>query len=132
MNKHRGSLSSKHFVLGIMTATFLLASTVSLTTVGMPKAAMALPLIPCAGATIIGTANNDNLVGTPGADIIDGLAGDDTIAGLGGDDLICGGDGIDTISAGSGNDGVIAGAGNDQVDGAAGLMLLMGPKAMTL
>ncbi|MBB6626907.1 hypothetical protein H5V45_06190 [Nocardioides sp. KIGAM211] len=59
---------------------------------------------PCAGATIVGTDQDDVLRGTDGPDVIDGLAGDDTLFGLGGDDVLCGGYGQDELQGGDGAD----------------------------
>ena len=85
-------------------------------------------------ATIIGTANNDELVGTNGDDVIVGLGGDDNILGGDGNDTICGGDGNDNLRGEGGNDTLLGEAdddvmigdnagsnGNDSCDGGTGV-----------
>lgn len=67
--------------------------------------------VSCAGlpATIVGTAQADELQGTEGADVIAGLGGDDTIDGRGGDDVLCGDKGADLLHGGAGDDRVYGG-----------------------
>lgn len=62
------------------------------------------PTAPCGGrlATIVGTAQGDNLRGTSRADVIVGFNGNDTIRGGGGNDTICGNAGTDRIIGGAG------------------------------
>ena len=69
------------------------------------------------GATIIGTAGDDDITGTAGADVIVGLGGDDRIEGLEGADVICGGGGNDDLLGGDGNDLLFGDTGNDVLEG---------------
>jgi Ca2+-binding RTX toxin-like protein len=80
-------------------------------------------------ATIIGTANADNLIGTDNADVIVGLGGNDRIEGRGGNDRICGNGGRDLLAGspgqerlngGPGSDGLVGGSGPNVVQGGAG------------
>jgi Ca2+-binding RTX toxin-like protein len=77
----------------------------------------------CSGATITGTAGNDNLVGTSSRDVIRALAGDDTLMGRQGNDELIAGPGTDKAYGGRGpdslntQDGV---NGNDQAYGGKG------------
>ncbi|MGB0101214.1 MAG: hypothetical protein WBP61_13120 [Nocardioides sp.] len=66
----------------------------------------AAPPPSCQGrpATIVGTAEADEISGTSGDDVVVALGGDDTVRGRGGDDLICGGDGADELRGGPGDD----------------------------
>jgi uncharacterized delta-60 repeat protein len=57
-------------------------------------------------ATIVGTANQDEILGTPRRDVIAVLGGKDKVRALGGADLICGGKGRDTLLGGPGRDRV--------------------------
>ena len=57
-------------------------------------------------ATIVGTANQDEILGTPRRDVIAALGGKDKVRALGGADLICGGRGRDTLLGGPGRDRV--------------------------
>ncbi len=66
-------------------------------------------------ATIVGTAENDQLRGTPSADTIVGLGGDDEIDGRGGDDRICSGDGNDLVRGGPGDDRIAGQVGTDVI-----------------
>jgi RHS repeat-associated protein len=85
----------------------------------------------CGGktATIVGTANGDQLTGTAGDDVIVGLGGGDIIDGMGGNDIICGGDGGDAIHGGDGNDTIYGGAANDVINGDAGDDVLYGDES---
>ena len=51
-------------------------------------------------ATIVGTANQDEIVGTPRRDVIAALGGKDKVRALAGADLLCGGKGRDTLLGG--------------------------------
>jgi uncharacterized delta-60 repeat protein len=57
-------------------------------------------------ATIVGTANQDEILGTQRRDVIAALGGRDKVRALGGADLICGGKGRDTLLGGPGRDRV--------------------------
>jgi hypothetical protein len=71
-------------------------------------------------ATIVGTAEADQLTGTPGPDVIVGLAGNDVLVGGGGNDRLCGGSGDDRLSGGTGNDTLRGGSGFDRCIGRPG------------
>lgn len=86
-------------------------------------------------ATIVGTANDDDIRGTSGSDVVVALDGNDTIKALRGNDIVCGGPGDDVIrgdrgrdglfgddefvegTAGSGRDRVLGGKGDDHLEG---------------
>ncbi|MEA2517489.1 MAG: hypothetical protein QOG16_1327, partial [Actinomycetota bacterium] len=78
--------------------------------------------VTCSGktATIVGTAQADDLEGTAGPDVIFTGAGDDKVDSLAGGDLICGGGGDDTIDGGAGGDILLGGDGNDDLIGYGG------------
>lgn len=78
------------------------------------------------GATIFGTAGNDNLRGTTKNDLIIALEGNDTVNGGVGNDCIVGGDGNDNLNGAVGNDMVVGGLGGDTVEGGAGNDMLDG------
>ncbi len=71
-------------------------------------------------ATIVGTAEADELRGTPAPDTISAGAGSDEIFGLGSGDRICAGDGDDRVSGGLGTDRILGGAGDDVISGETG------------
>lgn len=83
----------------------------------MATAAEAATPIFCDGrlATIVGTADADELIGTPGPDVIAGLQGDDYIYGGGGDDVICGGKGDDLLLGGLDFDIIFGAQGDDEI-----------------
>lgn len=64
------------------------------------------PEYSCDGrtATIVGTAEDDEITGTDGDDVIVGLAGQDIIDAGPGDDVVCGGDNADVLRGGPGAD----------------------------
>lgn len=72
------------------------------------------------GATLNGTALNDQIAGGAGNDTINGNAGNDTLVGGVGNDSIAGGDGNDSLNGGDGNDTLVGGPGNDTLAGGAG------------
>jgi Ca2+-binding RTX toxin-like protein len=77
-------------------------------------------------ATIVGTADSDNIYGTNGTDVIVGGRGRDQIHGLGGDDFICGEGGADIVTSGSGDDELSGGQGGDALFGGSGDDFLTG------
>jgi len=72
------------------------------------------------GATLNGTALEDQIIGGAGNDTINGNAEDDTLLGANGNDSINGGEGADSLDGGEGNDTLTGGAGNDTLAGGAG------------
>lgn len=79
-----------------------------------------------AKATVVGSAESEQLSGTSGADVIWSGGNDDRIKAGGGDDKVCTGDGSDAVSAGAGDDRVALGAGADFVEPGAGSDLVRG------
>jgi RTX calcium-binding nonapeptide repeat (4 copies)/WD40-like Beta Propeller Repeat len=71
-------------------------------------------------ASIIGTANDDNLNGFEFKDVIQALAGDDTARGGKKNDIVCGKGGEDDLRGGTENDKLFGGGGNDILNGNAG------------
>ncbi|MFN2526285.1 MAG: calcium-binding protein [Actinomycetota bacterium] len=71
-------------------------------------------------ATIVGTAERDQLTGTRRRDVIVARGGNDAIVARGGDDLICSGAGNDNVMAGGGSDRVKEGKGTGFVNGGGG------------
>lgn len=109
--------------LSMLTATVLV---LTISWVGIPGAAAAVPRCSGKKATILGTDHADVLKGTSGRDVIAGLGGADTIEGLRGDDFICGGLGDDTILGSRGGDFIKDGGGGDVVDAGPGFDWLNG------
>ena len=109
--------------LSMLTVTVLV---LTISWVGIPGAAAAVPRCSGKKATIVGTDHADVLKGTSGRDVIVGLGGADTIEGLRGDDFICGGLGDDTILGSRGGDFIKGGGGNDVIDAGPGFDWLYG------
>lgn len=81
----------------------------------VPGSVAAVPQCDGQDATILGTAEADELTGTPGPDVVVLGSGDDRFVGGDGDDVVCGDGGADTIYPGAGNDSVFGGDGEDTV-----------------
>jgi hypothetical protein len=79
-------------------------------------------------ATVIGTAEADDLVGTDGPDVIAALGGDDEVSGLKGKDLICGGTGKDKLRGGKGKDRLLGQGGKDKLRGGSAKDICKGGK----
>lgn len=103
-------------------------------TLAVPMSAAAPPATAAAAdptchgetATVVGTADDDELQGTKHRDVIVSLGGYDTIHALGGDDVICSGGKDDSVLAGAGDDTVSTGEGEDYLYGGAGRDVLRG------
>ena len=71
-------------------------------------------------ASIIGTANPDDLAGFEFRDVIQALAEDDTARGQKGRDVLCGKGGEDDLRGGPDDDQLFGGGNDDSLDGAGG------------
>jgi Ca2+-binding RTX toxin-like protein len=71
-------------------------------------------------ATMVGTANRDEIEGTAHTDVIVARGGNDEVHGRGGADFICGGRGADHLEGNLGNDHLNGGRGADVLDGGPG------------
>jgi dipeptidyl aminopeptidase/acylaminoacyl peptidase len=71
-------------------------------------------------ASIIGTANVDDLVGFEFRDVVQALGGNDNAVGKEGRDLMCGKGGKDNLVGGPDNDLLYGGGGSDTLKGAQG------------
>ncbi|CAA9373181.1 MAG: Alkaline phosphatase [uncultured Nocardioidaceae bacterium] len=97
----------------------------------IPNAAQAVNPGPrCLGqpATIVGSADMDELVGTPGRDVVVSRGGDDFIDTGAGKDLVCSGDDFDNVRLGRGHDRALGGEGDDSLDGGRGRDILRGQR----
>lgn len=96
------------------------ASALLLLAIAVPDATAAVPKCFGKPATIVGTAQGDDIEGTSHADVIVGRGGKDDIEGKGGGDRICGGGGKDDLNGGGGKDMLDGGAGVDELTGGPG------------
>jgi Tol biopolymer transport system component len=87
---------------------------------GNPDYARVPKLCEGASASIIGTANDDNLQGFAFRDVVAAQAGNDTVAGKEGRDLECGKGGADRLKGGPANDTLYGGGAVDVLNGGEG------------
>jgi Ca2+-binding RTX toxin-like protein len=104
------------------TAAHAIAVILFAVAVGVVSSPDAVAAPRCQGrvATILGTANDDDIVGTAADDVIVSRGGWDTIESRGGNDRICSGADPDFIRGGPGRDRIVAGAGSDTAHGGTG------------
>ena len=122
--------------IALTAALGLIASTVPGFLGASPTYAQATQRCSGERATIVGSANADEIRGTRRADVIVAGGGSDSIRGRGGRDIICGGGGDDVIVAGGGafnkslggggSDIILGGRGLDVLDGGSGVDALLG------
>jgi Ca2+-binding RTX toxin-like protein len=77
-------------------------------------------------ATLIGSADKDNIKGTGKRDVIVAFGGNDTVKGGGGNDVLCGNGGKDKLVGGKGKDLLVGGPKADKLIGGAGKDTLSG------
>jgi Ca2+-binding RTX toxin-like protein len=108
--------------LAVLSAVVVLVVGITLAVVSRGEGRAVAGDAKCQGktATIVGSADHDELRGTLGRDIVQAKGGSDDIEALGGRDLLCGGPGNDDLEGDRGDDHLYGGTGRDELEGGLG------------